>query len=73
MTRTQTDKLMGLLLNSSAALILIGAFFKLQHYPYGTLLLDIGFIAALITASCEISRLKKIIRKLEGGEQDPNS
>ncbi|MGQ7868383.1 GldL-related protein [Sunxiuqinia sp. sy24] len=71
MTREQTDSLMGMLLNTSVALVLIGAFFKLQHYPYGNLILWTGFISGLLIQSFEIKRLKRIIKKLENNEQEP--
>jgi hypothetical protein len=65
MTNKQIEKLMSVLLVISAFLILIGAFFKLLHYPNGNLILWIGFVASFVLSSFEISRLKKIIKKLE--------
>jgi len=65
MTKKQTDKLMTVLLGIAALAILLGAFFKLQHYPNGDQILFIGFIASFILSSIEISRLKKIIKGLE--------
>jgi hypothetical protein len=61
---------MGILLTTSSAIILIGAFFKLQHYPYGTQIIWTGFISGFIIEGIEINRLKKIINKLESKEQE---
>ena len=70
MTRQQTETLMGILINTSAAAILIGAFFRLQHYPYGTQIFWAGLISGFVIQSFEINRLKKIIKKLESKEQE---
>jgi hypothetical protein len=58
---------MSVLLAISNFLILLGALFSLQHWPYGQLMLWIGFISSSILSSVEINRLKKIIRGLEQG------
>lgn len=65
MDNTRIDKLMTALLSLSAFLILIGALLKLWHYPDGNLILYIGVISSLILSSYEISRLKKIIKRLK--------
>lgn len=65
MTKKQIDKLMSVLLGISAFAILLGAIFKLQHYPNGNQILFIGFLASFILSGIEISRLKKIIKELE--------
>lgn len=59
------DRIISIFTVLSSATILIGALFKLQHYPYGTQLIWGGFIAQLVFSSIEISRLKKTIKKLE--------
>lgn len=56
---------MNALLIVSSILIVIGAFFRLEHYPFGNLILWIGFISSLILSSVEIPRLKRIIKELE--------
>jgi hypothetical protein len=58
-------KLMTVLLSISAFLILLGAFFMLQHYPNGNSILWTGFILHFILSSFEIERLKKIIKGLQ--------
>ena len=65
MSEKNLNKLMNSLLGLSAMAILVGAFFKLQHYPSGDLLVKYGFTAQFLFSSIEISRLKKIIKKLE--------
>lgn len=49
----------------SAAAILIGAFFKLQHYPHGMLLILAGTIAGTIVSVVDGSQLRKIIKESE--------
>jgi len=65
MNEKTIDRLISILTGISAAAILIGAFFKLQHYPYGNQLVWYGFIAQFVFSSIEINRLKKTIKKLE--------
>lgn len=65
MGKSQADKLIDVLITISTFLILLGAFFRLQHYPFGDLFLWIGFVTNLILSSFEIDRLKKIIMVLE--------
>ncbi len=69
MNKKQLDKLMNVLIGISTFLILIGAFFNLQHYPNGNLILDIGIISNILLSGFEISRLKKIIKVLEEKEK----
>ena len=57
------NKIMNTLLGVSSLAILVGALFKLQHYPNGDLILWIGILSNFILSSFEISRLKKIIVK----------
>ncbi|HEX7585416.1 MAG TPA: hypothetical protein VF373_12055 [Prolixibacteraceae bacterium] len=65
MSETNLNKLMNGLLMLSALAILLGALFKIQHYPYGNQLLWGGFMAQFIFSSIEMSRLKKIIKNLK--------
>ena len=65
MSRKQVDKLMRVLTLGSSFLVLLGAFFSLQHYPSGRLLLWIGILTTLILNGLEIDRLKRIIKELE--------
>jgi len=58
------NKVMNTLLGISAITILVGAIFKLQHYPSGNLILWCGIWFNFILNSFEISRLKQIIAKL---------
>lgn len=59
------DRLVTILNGLATTAILLGALFKLQHYPYGTQLIWGGFVAQFVFSSIEISRLKKVIKKLE--------
>ncbi len=65
MSESNLNNLMNFLLTLSAMAILIGALFKVQHWPYGDTLLWSGFVSQSILGSIEISRLKKIIKKLD--------
>ena len=57
------NKVMNTLLIVSSLAILVGAIFKLQHYPNGNLILWIGLLSHFILSSFEISRMKKTIAK----------
>jgi len=57
-----TNKQMDILLGISAAMVVIGALFKIQHYPYGNLILNIGIIANIAISGIEIRRLRQIIK-----------
>ena len=59
------NKLMKALLIASSLTILAGALAKIQHYPYGNLLLWYGFISQFVFSSIEISRPTQIIKKLK--------
>ena len=65
MNRKQLDRLMSLLIGISSFLILLGAFFQLQRYPHGNLILWIGIMSSLILSGIEIDRLKRIIKIME--------
>lgn len=65
MNTKQTENLMSLLLGISGALILVGAIFRLQHWPNGYLIMWIGFMSSFVFSSFEINRLKKRITELE--------
>lgn len=69
MKRETVNKLMDILISTSAVLILLGVVLRVQHYPYGNEILWIGFISQMLLSTFEISRLKKIIKNLE--EQKP--
>ncbi|HEY3372693.1 MAG TPA: hypothetical protein VGK10_17715 [Prolixibacteraceae bacterium] len=57
------NKLMKTLILISMAAVLMGALFKLQHYPHGDLLFWCGIWSNFILSSFEISRLREIIIK----------
>ena len=65
MNNKQIEKLMGVLLGISASIIIIGALFKIMHWPYGDLMVKIGFLSSFILSSYEINRLKRILKVLE--------
>ena len=65
MNKKMIGTIMKSLLIISAVAILAGALFKLQNWPYGESLLYWGILSNLILSSYEISRLRKIILKLE--------
>ena len=65
MIKKQADKLMNVLLGVAAFAVLLGAIFKLLHYPNGNQILYIGLLVSFVLSGIEISRLKKIIKVLE--------
>ena len=65
MNDKQTNSLIRLLYNVSAILVLVGAFFRIQHDPYGALIVLIGFLLGTFTSVFDNFRLKKKIKQLE--------
>jgi len=59
------DRIINILYATAAASVLLGAFFQLQHYPYGYFLLFGGFILGSLTSNIHVNRLKKRIKNLE--------
>jgi hypothetical protein len=68
MDKILTNKLMNILIGITYFTIIIGTFFKIQHYPYGNLLLILGFLAYLVLSNAEIQRLRQIIKEKENRE-----
>lgn len=65
MKRETVNKLMDILISTSAILILIGVIFRVQHWANGNQILWVGFISQMLLSTFEIARLKKIIKNLE--------
>lgn len=65
MTDKQVTKVIGSLYFIGSVMVLVGAFFLLQHYPNGQSLLYIGFMLGAATSSYDVYRLKKRIKRLE--------
>ncbi|KJF45572.1 GldL-related protein [Draconibacterium sediminis] len=65
MTDKQVTKVIGFIYSIGAVMVLVGAFFRLQHYPYGLSLLFLGFMFGAVSSAFDISRLKKKIKRLE--------
>ena len=65
MNRKKIDRLISILYYIAAISVLLGAFFRLQHYPYGYFLLFSGFILGSFISNIHVNRLKKIIKNLE--------
>jgi len=68
MKNKKTDLLVNLLYAFAAITILLGAFFRLQHYPYGSILLIGGFFIGTMASYFHINRLKKTIKTHEQKE-----
>lgn len=68
MKENKPNRLVSRLYLIAAIAILLGAFFKLQHYPYGSTLFLGGFLLGTIASSIHISGLKKTIKTLEEKE-----
>lgn len=65
MNDKQVNSLIGIFYSISAIAVLIGAFFRLQHYPNGLAILLIGFMLGTVTSFYDTFRLKKKIKRLE--------
>jgi uncharacterized membrane protein len=65
MNEQQINTMINIFYGISTMLVLTGAFFKLQHYPNGILILLIGFMLGSVISAYETSRLKKKIKRLE--------
>lgn len=59
------NQVISILYSLSATAILLGAFFKIQHYPYGNQLFWYGIIVGTMVGTFNTLRLKKIIKTLE--------
>ena len=68
MSEKTLNTLMKVILIASSLAIFAGAIAKIQHYPYGNLLLWYGFISQFVFSTIEISRLNQIIKKLKEGK-----
>ncbi|NQU51933.1 MAG: hypothetical protein HQ522_05295 [Bacteroidetes bacterium] len=64
-TKTKIDLLMVGLLGISAFAIMIGAFFKLEHWLFGDIIFKTGFFTSFLFGSIEIWRLRRTIAKLK--------
>jgi len=65
MNQNKNDRIINICYAIAAIAVLLGAFFRLQHYPYGYFLLFGGFILGIIASNIHVNRLKKIIKNLE--------
>lgn len=65
MNKKTTEKFINILYTTCAVAVLIGAFFKLQHYPYGSQLVWIGIVVGTVVSIYDTLRLKKTIKILE--------
>jgi len=72
MSKKSIDNLMLILLVIYGILIFLGAFFKLQHYPYGNLMLRTGFVSGFVIGCIVIVRLKRNGKKLKEGTSNSN-
>ena len=65
MNEKKADRLINILYIIAAISFLLGAIFKIQHFPYGNLFLLCGFIFGPVAIIYDNIRLKRIIKKLE--------
>ena len=65
MNEKRINSLIGVTYNLSAILVIIGAFFKLQHDPHGLSLIITGFMLGSIISWVDNYRLKKKVKRLE--------
>lgn len=64
MKKIKREKLMSFLTGASAFLMVVGALFRLQHYPYGGEIFSLGIIFYIFATTVEINYLKKLIKKV---------
>lgn len=55
MNKNKIDRLIRIMYMLSAILVLLGAFFKIQHYPYGNYLLVGGLIVGTLIGLYEFA------------------
>lgn len=72
MTDKQLNSVINIIYAIAVVLVLIGAFFHIQNYPNGFLILIIGFTVGSINSSVDTSRLKKKIKVLEEQIKEKN-
>lgn len=65
MTEKQVTAVIGIFYSIGAVMVLVGAFFRLQHYPNGLSILFLGFMLGAVTSFVDTFRLKKKIKRLE--------
>jgi hypothetical protein len=70
MKENKSERFVNLLYLVAAIGVLSGAFFKLQHYLYGSALFFCGFLLGTIAGIIHISGLKKRIKMLEEQEAE---
>jgi len=58
-------KLITLLTAIPSILIIVGALFKLEHYPHGDLLFWTGVLTNIVGSTIAITLLKKRVKELE--------
>ncbi|MGE5458351.1 MAG: GldL-related protein [Methanococcaceae archaeon] len=58
-----TTRFMDILIGVSAGIVAIGAFFRIQHYPYGNFMLMAGLLLTILLSAIEIQRLRQIIKE----------
>jgi len=64
MNKKIISRLMKFLLMMSILAVTVGAIFKVQHYPYGNLIMMTGLYANLLLSCLEINRLRKVVAEL---------
>ncbi len=69
MKSNQADLLIKVLYSCASALILLGAFFKLQHYPYGSQLLITGSILGIVMLIIDNTRLKNQLKNYKSSRK----
>lgn len=65
MKETQVNTLLKIIYMLSSVMVLLGAFFKLQHYPHGMTFLLLGFLMGAVCSFYDVGRLKKKNKQLE--------
>ena len=65
MNEKRINSLIGVTYKLSAILVIIGAFFKLQHDPHGLSIIITGFTLGTLTSWVDNYRLKKKVKRLE--------
>lgn len=65
MNAKNENSIIGIFYAVATIMVLVGAFFKIQHYPNGSSVLIFGFMLGTVTSSFNNYRLKQKIKRLE--------
>ena len=65
MNAKKENSIIGILYAVATIMVLVGAFFRIQHFPNGLSVLIFGFTLGALASSLDKNRLKQKIKRLE--------